>query len=65
MSATLLQTPNQEVSEYGFEKATKNAQTLFFQADEGHEKATEKPRVKTSQVTKSLLKFSLVLQCIF
>ena len=26
------------------EKATKNAQTLFFQADEGHEKATEKPR---------------------
>ena len=26
------------------EKTTKNAQTLFFQADEGREKATEKPR---------------------
>ena len=25
-------------------KATENAQTLFFQADEGHVKATEKPR---------------------
>ena len=26
------------------EKTKKNAQTLFFQADEGQEKATEKPR---------------------
>ena len=33
------------------EKATKNAQTLFFQADEGHEKATEKPRKSHEKVT--------------
>ena len=30
-------------------KATKNAQTLFFQADEGHAKATKKPRKVTSK----------------
>ena len=29
----------------------KNAQTLFFQADEGHEKATEKPRKSHEKVT--------------
>ena len=33
------------------EKATKNAQTLFFQADEGHEKATKKPRKSHEKVT--------------
>ena len=32
-------------------KTTKNAQTLFFQADEGHEKATEKPRKNHKKVT--------------